>query len=371
MKKKQPIRVLHIVTSMNRAGLETMLMNYYRNVDRSKVQFDFLVHRSEKGDYHDEIIELGGRIHHFSPITIGSMLTYSRKMATFLFQHPEYKIVHSHLDALSALPLAGAKAARVPLRIAHSHNSGFSIDAKYPLRVILRGLIANYATDLFACSEGAGSFMFGRKSQYRIIKNAIDTRQFAYNPSVRRKVREQLGLGDDLVFGHVGRFSYQKNHDLLIYIFNEVAKQRKNARLLLIGTGELEDIIKDKVRQLGLEEKVRFLGVRRDIPDLMQAMDVFVMPSRYEGLPVVSVEAQASGLRCVFSDVVTRDLDVTGLCSFVDLSDLLDWTSELTKRMNTDRTLAADAVVSAGYDIADAAHKLQTVYIDGGRSHVE
>jgi glycosyltransferase involved in cell wall biosynthesis len=354
---KEPVRVLHVVTIMNRAGLETMLMNYYRTIDRTKVQFDFLVHRAEKGDYDDEIKKLGGRIYRFDPITIKSMPNYKKKMMKLLKNHPEYRVVHSHLDALSALPLAAAKKAKVPLRIAHSHNTGFDKNAKIIMRYIAKHFIRLYATHYFGCSRDAIVFMFGKTiKEYKVINNAINVDDFRFDNSKRNKVRKDLGLGDSFTLGHVGRFSYPKNHEFLIDIFYSVYKQDNNATLLLVGSGHGESEIKKKVAQLKLEENVKFLGLRSDIASIMQAMDVFVMPSRFEGLPVVSIEAQASGLPCVFSDVVTKDLDITGLCEFVSLDNNADaWARRINRTRGVARKDTGKLIKKAGYSVVHQA----------------
>lgn len=364
--RHEPIRILQVVTVMNRAGLETMLMNYYRNIDRTKIQFDFLVHRDEKGDYDDEIMSLGGRIYHLRPISLKSMLTYQRQLAEFFQKHSEYRVVHSHLDALSALPLSAAKKAGIPMRIAHSHTSNFDKDAKIIIRYIAKLFIRRYATDFLGCSEAAVHFMFGNKlPNYMVVNNAIDPAKFRYSPSTRRKIRSQFKLEGRFVIGHVGRFNYPKNHEFLIDIFKEVHDRSPFSLLMLVGSGEGEDTIKEKVHELGLDDSVEFLGLRTDIPDLMQAMDVFVMPSRYEGLPVVSVEAQTSGLPCIFSDVVTAELDVTKNCLFLSLDASLNvWANSILEYINYGRTDTLAKIRWHGYDVGLEAEKLSNLYSD-------
>ena len=198
------IRVLHIVTYMGRGGLETMLMNYYRHIDRSKVQFDFLVHRQERFDYDDEIEILGGRIYHLPRLNPWSK-TYIKALGEFFREHTEYKIVHSHIDCMSAIPLRVAKKAGVPVRLAHSHSSNQDKNLKYYLKLYYKSRISQSATNLFACSEEAGRWMFG-KQNFFVLPNAIDTKQYIYNAEKRNKVRKELGLDDALVIGHVGRF---------------------------------------------------------------------------------------------------------------------------------------------------------------------
>ena len=317
-----PIRVLHVVTIMDRGGLETMLMNYYRNIDTSKIQFDFVVHRTKKGAYDDEIIKMGGKIYHMPPISLRNVFTYSKKLKALLIKNPEYQIVHSHLDSLSAFPLSIAKKVGIPTRIAHSHTTNFDKNYKASIRNVYKKFIKYYATDYFGCSKEAVEFMFGKNiSSYYIMHNAIDVDKFKYNQKVRNKVRKNLNIPKDvLVVGHVGRFNYPKNHEFLIDIFYELHKKNKDSLLMLVGEGDLKQKIINKVDKLGLADSVIFLGSRPDVNELMQAMDIFVFPSRYEGLGIALIEAQAAGLKCLTTkDVIPSSVDITGKVNFIDL----------------------------------------------------
>ena len=364
----EPLRILHVVTIMNRAGLETMLMNYYRAIDRSKIQFDFLVHRDDKGDYDDEIKSLGGRIYHLPSISFVHSVNYSKKAYDFFINHPEYSIVHSHLDSLSALPLAAAKKANVSTRIAHSHTSNFDSDLKKPIRNMTKHLIPMYATDFFGCSDEAMDFMFGKRAAKDgiVINNAIDTSKFTFNKKIRKKIRKEFSLSDsNFVVGHVGRFNYPKNHEFIISIFNELLKQEPSAKLMLVGDGENRATIEKQISDLGISKSVILTGVRNDIHDIMQAMDVFVMPSRYEGLPVVSIEAQASGLPCVFSDVVTAGLDITGNCRFISLKlNAKEWAEVILDFKGYTRRDTSRNIEIAGYNSHSEASKLKDYYTD-------
>lgn len=363
--KMEPVRVLQVVTIMNRAGLETMLMNYYRNIDRTKVQFDFLVHRYEKGDYDDEILSLGGKIYRFDPIFFKDVFTYAHKHKDFFSENPGYRIVHSHLDSLSALPLSLAKKAGIPVRIAHSHVNGFDKGNKTYSRQIMKRFISIYATDYAGCSKEALQFMFGKFAKRGfVIANAIDIQKFRYDTAKRKKMRDDLDLSDEFTIGHVGRFSYPKNHDFLIDIFKELKSKQSNSVLLLVGTGGNEEAIKQKVTDLGLNDNVKFLGLRSDIEDIMQAMDVFVLPSIYEGLGIVGVEAQASGLPCIVSDKVSSEVRLSESCSFLSLGYDKDiWANEIVAlySKNKDRTVI-DARMDE-YDIKKSSKVLQAMYI--------
>jgi glycosyltransferase involved in cell wall biosynthesis len=361
-----PIRILHVVTKMDRGGLETMLMNYYRNIDRSKIQFDFLVHRKEKGAYDDEIKSLGGKIFKLSPISLKNLLRYRIELMLFFLNNKEYKIVHSHLDSLSALPLLAAKKANVPVRIAHSHTSNFDNDYKEKIRVVTKKIIKYFATDFAGCSEEAIEFMFGKNVyDYKVINNAIEIDKFRFNPIKRKEVRNNLSISEaTFVLGHVGRFNYPKNHSYLIDLYYEFYNINKDSLLLLIGDGEDLDIIQNKVKALGLDGNVVFLGSRRDVHELMQAMDIFVMPSKYEGIPVVSIEAQASGLPCFFSDLISDKVSISNCCHFIGIDKKpKEWASKINSKKSVAREDQSVAIKNRGYDILSESCSLQKFYL--------
>ncbi len=317
------IRILQCVNDMHRAGLETMLMNYYRNIDREKIQFDFLTHRPQRSDYDDEIESLGGKIYYAPRLYPQNYPKYFKWMKQFFSEHSEYKIVHSHIDAMSYLPLKAAKKANIPVRIAHSHNTAIDRDFKYLLKNYFRFKLPKVANYYCACGKEAGEFLFPGK-EYMYVPNAIEIDRFLFNENVRMKKRRELGIKDEIVIGHIGRMSYQKNHKYLIDVFAEILKKKNDSILLLIGVGEKLDDIKKYVEKLGLSEQVRFLGNRADVDELYQAMDVFVMPSLFEGLPVVGVEAQFSGLSCIFSDQVPEEVNFTNKSMFISLNEKKD-----------------------------------------------
>lgn len=354
------LRILQCVNNMHRAGLETMLMNYYRNIDRTKLQFDFLAHRQDRSDYDDEIEALGGKIYRAPRLYPQNYPAYFRYMKSFFNEHPEYKIVHSHIDAMSYLPLRAAKKAGVPVRISHSHNTDIDLDLKYPLKQYFRFRLPGVITHAFSCGNEAGEFLF-RGRDFKVITNAVDSSQFRYNEAVRQQKREELGISDRFVVGHVGRMSYQKNHEFLLRLFCELLNKRPDALLLLVGTGEKENDLKEKVTELDIASSVIFLGNRSDVHELYQAMDVFVLPSHFEGIPVVGVEAQFSGLPCLFSEGVPREVGFSHACRFKKLSepfsawadDVLSLSSEFDRSCSIENTL---------YDISSAASKLQALY---------
>lgn len=359
----EPIRVLHVVTHMNRGGLETMLMNYYRNMDRSQLQFDFLVHREKRADYDDEIELLGGRIYRMPPLNPFN-LKYRRKLQQFFLEHTEFKIVHSHIDCMSAIPLKAAKKARVPIRIAHSHNSNQDKDAKYILKLLYKYGIPRYATKLMACSQAAGEWMFDGR-EFEVLNNAIDAKDYQFNQRVRETQRKTLGIAlDSFVVGHVGRFSLQKNHEFLIDIFAELVKKRE-ATLLLVGDGDLRDHIYKKACQLGVEKRIIFTGVRNDVADLLQVMDVFVFPSFNEGLPLTIVEAQSAGLPCLISDGVPIDCKLTDLVEQVPLVyGPREWAKMVLNVTDKVRRNTYLEICDSGFDIQSNVKKLTAFYLD-------
>lgn len=360
----EPIRVLHIVTYMGRGGLETMLMNYYRKIDRSKVQFDFLVHRDFEADYDKEIESLGGKIFRLPRLNPFSR-NYLDTLDQFFKEHKEYKIVHSHLDCMAGIPLKYAKKNGVPCRIAHAHNSNQVKDKKYPLKLWYKRNITKYATKLFACGEEAGKWMFNGKP-FHVLYNAIDAEKYVYDEQKRIEVRESLNIdAESVVVGHVGRFFAQKNHDFIIDIFEKIVKRNPQTILLLVGDGELQEEIKQKGKEKHLDKNVLFTGVRSDVPDLLQAMDVFLLPSLFEGLPLVMVEAQASGLPCLISERVPIECKKTkDLVYQFSLSEDTDkWAEKVLECVTIARKNTFEEISASGFDIKENAKWLSDFYL--------
>lgn len=365
------IRVLHIVTTMNRGGLETMIMNYYRNIDRDNLQFDFLVHTNEISSYEDEIQRLGGKIFRISKLIPWSN-NYQNELKIFFKEHQEYKIIHVHQDCLSAVALKVAKNCGISVRVAHSHSSSAVKNIKYPIKWYYMRKIPKYATDLFACGKAAGDWMFNGAS-YRIMPNAIDMKKFQYSDEKRKKIKEEFGLKDELVIGHVGNFTPAKNHEYLLRIFNEILKKKSESKLLLVGAGSGREKIENLASELGMKDSVIFAGLRTDVEWVMQAMDIFVFPSIYEGLPVTLIEAQAAGLPCIISDGVSPECKITEkLVEVKKLSDSPDGWAEFILKTAEKNTLnirksqikkIQQEIKSYNYDILEAAEKLQEFYI--------
>lgn len=361
------IRVLHVVTHMNRGGLETMLMNYYRSIDREKVQFDFLTHRPYEGDYGEEIKKLGGKIYHLPTLNPFSR-RYKKILRHFFKTHPEYEIVHVHQDCLSGIILKIAKECGIKVRIAHSHNANQDKNLKYIIKRYYMRMIPLYATKLFACSAEAGKWMF-RGSDFQILNNPIYSKNYIYSQETKEKFRNEFEISQsDLVLGHVGRFSSQKNHSFLIDIFAHVKKKESSAKLLLVGNDNDENAkaIKEKVKMCGLKDSVIFTGLRKDVPNLLQAMDVFVFPSNYEGFGIVVLEAQASGLPCLISDKVPSECKVTETVYQLSLNAGAEiWAQKAIKvAKETVRHDVSEEIRASGFDIEENAKWLQNYYIE-------
>ena len=358
------IRVLHVVTYMGRGGLETMIMNYYRHIDRSKVQFDFLVHRDFEADYDQEILSLGGKIYRLPPLNPFSR-TYRAQLDDFFDKHREYKIVHSHLDCMAGIPLKSAKKYGVPVCIAHAHSSSQTKDGKYFLKLYYRKEIPKFADFLFACGKQAGEWMFKDRA-FWILNNAIDTEKYRYSSVIARKKRKEMNIPEDaFVIGHVGNLLPPKNHVFLADIFNEIKKVNTNAYLLLIGEGKLRSEIEKKIENLGLKDSVILTGKRSDVNELLQVMDVFVFPSLYEGLPLSLIEAQAAGLICFISDKVPIECKKTSKVFQISLTcDAQEWAEIIMKSATGRQENACNEIIDSGFDIKQNTRALEQFYKD-------
>ena len=364
------LRVLHSVSNMGRAGIETMLMNYYREIDRSRIQFDFLANKPVPGEYDEEIRSLGGRVFVSPGLNPLHFPRYRRYMAELLRDNPDIRIVHAHNEAMGYYALQSARDAGIRIRIAHAHNTRIIRDYKYPLKLVCKQLLPGAATDYWSCGRDAGIYYYGKKrwnTSGFILHNAIDVERFGFRPEVREHQRRQTGLEKCFVIGHVGRFNVQKNHSRLLDIFAAVAKAVPEARLVLIGTGELEQAMKEKAQHLGILDRTIMPGQMADVSAWYQAMDCFVLPSLFEGLPVVGIEAQAAGLPCVFSDRVTDEVLLSPEACRISLdTDDSEWARQIAaaRQPETNRLQGMETVRRAGYDIHKEARKLQEIYLE-------
>lgn len=366
----EPIRILHVIGIMNRGGAETMIMNLYRHMDRTKVQFDFVENSAEPAAFDDEIQSLGGKIYRCPHYNGKNHFTYVKWWNRFFRDHRgEYPIVHGHLGSTAAIYLAVAKKYGA-YTIAHSHSSG----TDHSLKALLYGIMSyptrHIAAYFFACSEAAGIDRFGKKTtlgdNYSVLKNAIDITQFSYAPPIRRRVRNEMGYrADEIVIGHVGRYTSEKNQLFLLDILDRLNARSTLIRLLMIGDGPMHGQIVQAAKQRGLKQYITFTGIRSDVAELMQAMDVFVFPSLYEGLPVTMVEAQAAGLPCIISDKVPEECIITeGLVDVMPLSASADaWAEKVLEKRQCPRTDHSEEVAAHGFDIKAEALKLQEFYL--------
>lgn len=365
----KPLKVLQVFTILNRGGAETNLMNYYRHMDRSEVQFDFLVHRQEEGAYEQEILQLGGKIFRLPALHPLRVKQYKKAVKKFFDEHFGYDIIHGQCSELGIYIYKEAKKRKIPVIIAHAHNSKMDWDQKAPFRVVWKNGMRKSINAYFTCGHDAAKWLFGKKIAKKVyqMNNAISTQEFVYNPVVRQSVREALQAENSLNFIHVGRFNVQKNHQFLIQVFFEILKIRPQSKLFLVGEGELEGQISAQVNRLNLHEHVIFLGSRDDVPELLQGMDILLFPSLFEGLPVTLVEAQTSGLLCAISDgipaeavLVPENVKIYSLKSSAPF-----WAQQIIDESTRfQRQEVAQTVKDAGYDIADNAIKLGQKYIE-------
>lgn len=302
------VRMLHIVGSMSPSGIGNFIMNVYRNIDREKVQFDFIVHETREISFEDEIRKLGGKVYTATRKSVSPIKNFTDIRR--IVKQGNYKIVFRHTDTSTvAVDLLAAWMGGAKERIAHSHSTS---TPNVKMHRLFQPMLNGLCTKRFACSEKAGKWLYGNKP-YEVIINAIRLDDFAYQEETRAQMREKEGLGNSLVIGHIGNLLPVKNHLFMLDVMAELVKKQPDCKMIFAGDGVMRQPIEEKRKELGLEEKVILLGVRTDTAALLQAMDVFLFPSKYEGLPIAMVEAQCSGLPNLVSDVITPDVDVTPL----------------------------------------------------------
>lgn len=364
----EPIRILHENVMMDPGGIETQLMRIYRNIDRSKVQFDFLLHRTQKGAYDDEIRALGGRIYYAEPFNPFRYSAYYGSMLHFFKAHPEYKIMIAHTE-LALGPLMCAKKAGIPMRICYSHNGQFAFSLKRCFMDFETLFLKKYCTDRFAVSKLAARYTFGKKAvedgSVRIIQNGIHVEDFVFSEEIRQRKRKELGMENNLIFGHVGRFMMQKNHMFLLETFAKIYTLRPDARLLLIGEGRLEEQIRNKAEELGISQAVIFLGRRSDVNDWMKAMDILLLPSLWEGFPNVAIEAQASALPAYLSETITEEAAFTPYCCRLPLNEEI-WVQRILEDQThpLPRVDLSQAMRKQGCDVRATAKWYEKFYLE-------
>lgn len=362
------IRVLHVLGGLARGGAETMVMNLYRAIDRTQVQFDFIIHTEEHQAYYDEIISLGGRIYSFPAFNGKNYFKMKTLWKNFFKDHPEYKILHSHVRSYASLYLPIAKKAGLKT-IIHSHSTSNGKGLSSVVKRIMQYPLRWQADHFFGCSKEAGEWLFGKKvvnsEKYHILQNAIDTDQYRFNLEVRKEYREQLGLGDKKTFIHVGRFHPAKNHTFLLNLFAEIQKRNPNTVLLLAGDGELRSAIEKQIADLHIQDSVKLLGSRSDVPKLLQAADCFLFPSLWEGFGMVAVEAQAAGLPCICNTTIPQSVKVSHSCQFIPTNNLDVWIDSalsLVELSNRNDPCTMMEIEKNGFDIKASSFLLSDFY---------
>lgn len=361
----EPIRILHMIGSLNVGGSQAMIINLHKAIDKAKVQFDYIVDHPDQLYYEPIIKALGGKIFTLPTFKGYNVVEVCKAWKKFFKEHPEYKILHSHVRSYASLYLPIAQKAGLKT-IIHSHNTSSGKGLKAIVKFCLQRGLRKNVDYYFACSDVAGKWLFGEKitkqNNYFVLKNAIDVGKYAFSEECRKKIRDEFNIKDKFVVGHVGRFHPQKNHLFLVDVFAEIHKQCPNSILMLVGIGELMDAVKAKVAELKLNDSVIFTGSRDDVNELLSAFDAFVFPSLFEGLPVTLVEAQVAGLPCFASDTITREVDFAEKIHYISFKcDAAYWANEIVNSKR-ERLDLAESIKNAGYDIQYTANWLTGFY---------
>lgn len=365
------VRVLHITGALEIGGVETLLYNYYQKMDREQIKFDFVVFGNKKGAYEDNFKELGCNIYHIDPLNKFGLFKHLLQLKKIISKE-EYQIIHVHRNLVSFIYLILGKLLKVPTRIGHCHGT-INKNKMNTIRVFKNNIYSilnkKFATDYFACSKSAAEYMYGKESlrDVLIINNAIDLDKFKFNPIVRKSIKKEFGLEDSFVIGCVARFSEEKNHKFLIDIFCDFSKRYGETKLLLVGEGPLQEEIKEKVIENGLEEKVFFLGPRLDIANILHGIDLFILPSLNEGLGIALIEAQAVGIKCIASNNVPMEANVGSLVHYVSLEEGHKfWSDTIHNYIYKSEYNEIDPhhlIRGYGYDIDLEARKLEKFYL--------
>ena len=360
-----------MIGSLEIGGSQTMILNIYKAIDRNKIQFDFVVHCKEIGVLEEEITHLGGKIFRCPRYKGINHRQYTSWWNNFFASHPEYRIIHGHVRSVAAIYLGVAKRYD-RITICHSHSTSNGKNFSSIIKAVMQFPIRYIADYFFACSLEAGEWLFGKKivksERFKIIHNCIDISRFSYSKSNREAIRSEFSIDkDEYVIGHVGRFEAVKNHKFLVEIFHEFQKYYPKSKLLLVGDGSLREDIILKVEKLRIRDKVIFAGQRSDVERLYSAMDSFLLPSLWEGMPVVVIEARISGLHCYLSDNISIDktilIDEINYISLNKTATL--WAKELLSSVHTKRG-DIDKKLFKKFDSIKNANILQIFYQDNG-----
>lgn len=364
--KEPPIRVLHVLGRTDLGGAESRTMDIYRNIDRSRVQFDFIKHTQDECFFDEEIRRLGGHVYEMPRFKLYNYFAYKRAFRLFFKEHKEIAAVHGQMTSTASIYLQQAKRSGIKMTIAHARSAGVDKGLKGHITRWMRRSLWKRADVCLTCSNLAGEAVFGKKAmkQGRVIfvPDALETERYAYQPALRAEVRREYNLEDKLVIGHAGRFHYAKNHEFLLKVFACVRKKREDVLLFLAGDGELLEKTKQQAKELGIEKDVIFAGMQKDVNRLYQAFDMLLFPSRFEGLPGTVVEAQIAGLPCLISDTISPQVKITGLVTFFSLNrSPKEWAEALPPKVQERRGYAGEAA-AAGYEITQQAEKIMNSY---------
>ena len=368
------VRVLHVLGTTNLGGAESRIMDLYRHIDREKIQFDFLIHTTKEGFFDREIKQLGGNIYYLPSFRVYNYFAYKKACKAFFASHNEFQMVQGHMTSTASIYLPVAKKAGVPVTIAHARSAGVDKGLKGWITKFLRRNLHRKCDYMFSCSDLAASAVFGEK-QYKegkvvFVPNAVDTKDFAPDEHMREKIRREYGLENSFVIGHVGRFHYAKNHEFILNIFAEVLKQNKQAMLFLLGDGPRRQEMEEKAAELGIKERVIFAGNQNPVAPYYQAMDAFLFPSRFEGMPGTVVEAQAAGLPCLIADTITTQVKVTELVTFLSLAQDAELWAEQLNRIATERKMQKNTeteidLSKTNYDVNYQVKQYEQFYLTG------
>jgi len=357
------MRILQVIGDLGIGGSQTLMLNIYRQIDRTKYQFDFIIDSTKDMFYKEEIESLGGKIFYLPKFNGYNLFKVKNAWHKFFKEHPEYKIMHSHVRSYASIFIPVAKKHGVKT-IIHSHSSSSGKNLTAIGKNILQAPIKHQADYFLACSDKAGKWLFGKKvvngNRYSFIPNGIEFKKYSVPTSVKSKYKKDLGLEGKFVYIHVGRLHESKNHKFLLNVFSEIVKKQKNATLLLIGKGDLEQEIKSQINSLGIEDHVKMLGARTDIAELLNVSDVFLFPSRWEGLPISVVEAQAAGIPCIISDNITHDVDLTDLVKRLSIDNEKNWVELALSGL--EKKDVGEQLKKSNFDVANSTDQLIKIY---------
>lgn len=372
----KPIRILHVLGRTDIGGAESFVMSIYRNINRDKIQFDFAIHTNDKCDFDDEIERLGGRIYHLPKYKIYNHREYVSEWKRLL-SNKKFAVVHGHMDSTASIYLRIAKQKGIST-VSHIHNTNSEKNIKSLIKRLYRRNINDVADYRFACSDAAGKYLYGdQRDDYVVIHNGIELEKFLYDSNKRLKIRKSLGISDnDFVIGHVGNYRPIKNHKFILKLLENLNSRIENVKLVLVGANVEENLKKQSIN-LGVDDKVLFLGARSDVSSLLQAFDIFVLPSISEGLGISLIEAQASGLKCFVSENIPKEAEVTDNIYFLPIKNVNDiklWSDKIVEEIGYNRENMKSEIEKNGYDIIETVKYLEQFYLhiseDKNRSNI-